>query len=330
MKLIQTIGHERNSAESTLNSLRLWYHRTSECSRKDHSMSEQFQTEFDTPGRRLWTPWRMNYVGGETRESGCIFCNRLNGDDDVSSLILHRSERCFVIMNLYPYNTGHIMIVPNQHIASPEDVDPEVLAEMARLLPMLLRSLRRVLSCHGFNVGLNVGSIAGAGVAEHLHQHVVPRWSGDANFMPILGGAMVIPELIPASYAKIRAEVERELSSPSAVTLKMVVLDPGANAVLLEPEGTLPSVKVESELPVWRHGTDYVSHKGTRASVIGWAGANRASASNDITLTMLADSTSNQEEAFWHSLESNEFSLGVAGDSIRRSLTQLAPLLGRC
>ncbi len=134
----------------------------------------------------LWTPWRMRYVAGADREEGCIFCNRLAEQDDVQSLILHRGERAFVIMNLYPYNTGHLMIVPNAHVASPEDADPEVMREMAALRGPVLRALRRALSPDGFNLGLNVGAPAGAGVADHLHEHVVPRWQGDANFMPIL------------------------------------------------------------------------------------------------------------------------------------------------
>ena len=156
---------------------------------------------------RLWTPWRMRYVAGADREEGCIFCNRLAEKDDVQSLILHRGERAFVIMNLYPYNTGHLMIVPNAHVASPEDADPEVMREMAALRGPVLRALRRALSPDGFNLGLNVGAPAGAGVADHLHEHVVPRWQGDANFMPILASTMVMPELIPVTYAKLRAEL---------------------------------------------------------------------------------------------------------------------------
>src|SRR4051794_8601027 len=112
--------------------------------------------------RRLWTPWRLQYVAGGAKEVGCIFCNRLSADDDVRSLILHRGRRAFVIMNLFPYNTGHMMLIPNEHVASPEDADPETLTELATILPPVLRASRRALSCHGFNVGLNVGSIAGA------------------------------------------------------------------------------------------------------------------------------------------------------------------------
>ena len=161
----------------------------------------------------LWTPWRMRYVAGADHEEGCIFCNRLAEEDDVQSLILHRGPLTFVIMNLYPYNTGHLMIVPNAHVASPEDADPEVMREMAELRAPLLRALRRALSADGFNLGLNVGAPAGAGVADHLHEHVVPRWQGDANFMPILASTMVMPELVPVTYAKVRAELAVELDT---------------------------------------------------------------------------------------------------------------------
>src|SRR5215213_2131275 len=97
----------------------------------------------DAPSRKLWTPWRMTYVGGGAKEQGCIFCNRLTAGDDVESLILHRAANSFIIMNLFPYNSGHLMIVPNEHVASPEEIQPDILAEMAGLLPPVLRSLRR-------------------------------------------------------------------------------------------------------------------------------------------------------------------------------------------
>lgn len=103
-------------------------------------------------------------------------------------------------MNLYPYNTGHIMLVPNAHAPDPAQLMTDTLHEMSEMLPILTSSLRRVFNCEGFNIGLNIGAIAGAGVADHLHQHVVPRWQGDANFMPVLASTMVIPETIPVTY----------------------------------------------------------------------------------------------------------------------------------
>lgn len=153
--------------------------------------------------QRLWAPWRMRYVAGGQREDGCIFCNRLAENDDVRTLILHRGERAFVIMNLFPYNTGHVMIVPNAHVASPEDADAEMLAEMAALRGPVLRALRRALAPEGFNLGLNVGAVAGAGVSDHLHEHVVPRWGGDANFIAVLAQTKVIPQLLAETRALI-------------------------------------------------------------------------------------------------------------------------------
>ena len=223
----------------------------------------------------------MRYVGGGAAEDGCLFCRRLAAADDVRSLILHRGERAFVIMNLFPYNTGHLMLVPNGHVASPEEADPAVLAELATLLPPALRALRRVLSCDGFNVGLNVGAVAGAGVADHLHQHVVPRWQGDANFMPILASTMVLPELIPVTYAKSRAEFVRELSGANDAAC--VILADGDRRVLVEErEGheRLPVATAAPEEALWRAARRIVEAlTDGGAEVAGWGGPARAVAS---------------------------------------------------
>ena len=225
--------------------------------------------------QRLWTPWRMRYVGGAASESGCIFCRRLAANDDVRSLILHRGRHAFAIMNLYPYNTGHLMLVPTQHVATPEDADLAALAEIGTLLPQILAALRRVLACDGFNVGFNVGAIAGAGVADHLHEHVVPRWEGDANFMPILASTMVLPELIPVTYAKVRAE----LGAPSPVTC--VTLTGNRRRVLVSNEGDgwrLPVAAAEPGEPLWRAASRVVGNlAGAPPAVIGWAGPAHAS-----------------------------------------------------
>ena len=150
----------------------------------------------------------MRYVSGETRDASCIFCTKPEAGDDVEQLILHRSTHAFVIMNLYPYNSGHVMVVPFQHAAEIDDLPDEVNQDLWGLIPWVTTGLRRVFRCDGFNIGLNLGAVAGAGVSEHLHIHVVPRWEGDANFMPILANTMVLPELIPVTYSKIRAEFE--------------------------------------------------------------------------------------------------------------------------
>lgn len=213
----------------------------------------------------------MHYVVGADREEGCIFCNRLGEDDDLQSLILHRGERAFVIMNLYPYNTGHVMIVPNAHVASPEDAEPGSISEMAMLRRPVLRALRRALSPDGFNLGLNVGAPAGAGVADHLHEHVVPRWQGDANFMPILASTMVMPELIPVTYAKLRAELAAELDPSSRVTY-LVIGEDGTHA-LVDAAGRLPQVEPLPTEPVWRAALRDARERGvTDAELLGWAG----------------------------------------------------------
>lgn len=158
---------------------------------------------------RLWTPWRMGYIGGP-KESGCVFCAALAAEDDRATLILHRGQHAFVIMNLYPYTTGHVMIVPYAHIADLPTLPAEALAEMTALLPWVTALLGRVLRPGGFNVGMNLGEVAGAGIAAHLHLHVVPRWVGDANFMPVLAHTAVLPELIPVTAAKLRGEMARQ------------------------------------------------------------------------------------------------------------------------
>ena len=227
---------------------------------------------------RLWTPWRMRYVGGGAKEEGCIFCNRLANADDAASLIVHREPDIFVIMNLFPYNTAHLMIVPTAHVESPETAPERALARLGTLLQPVTRALRRVLTCDGFNVGFNVGAVAGAGVAEHLHQHVVPRWTGDANFMPILAGTMVLPELIPASYAKVRAELRREMLPPDAPHRDdvLVVATTNARDVLLQqdPSGLrLPRFRAGAERPLWRVALQGVSRVVGEAELIGWGGA---------------------------------------------------------
>jgi ATP adenylyltransferase len=159
--------------------------------------------------QRLWTPWRMAYVGGERRPTppGVSIFSAIASDParDAENFVLYRGARAFVLMNLFPYNTGHCMVVPFRQVPTLADLDEGEATEIALLLPWLTRVLKQTLNCDGFNLGLNLGAVAGAGVSEHLHWHVVPRWQGDANFMPILAETTVMPELLPDTYAKIRA-----------------------------------------------------------------------------------------------------------------------------
>lgn len=152
--------------------------------------------------QRLWTPHRMAYVtGGDTSgtdkpaEPVCPFC-RIPGLSDEDGLIVARGERVYAVLNLYPYNPGHLMVVPYRHIPDYTDLDGPELAEFSAFTRRALITLRAVSAPHGFNLGINAGSAAGAGIAPHLHQHVVPRWGGDANFMPVVGQTKVLPQLL--------------------------------------------------------------------------------------------------------------------------------------
>ena len=181
----------------------------------------------------LWTPWRMGYIGGD-KGSRCVFCDQLAAGDDRASLILHRGTDAFVIMNLYPYNIGHLMIVPYAHTSSLTALSPTALQEMTALLPWLTSLLERTLRPHGFNVGLNLGAAAGAGVAEHLHLHIVPRWGGDANFMPILAHTKVLPELLPVTQAKLLAEIAR---TPYPALTDAPSIAEQAGGIAIAPDG---------------------------------------------------------------------------------------------
>ncbi len=159
--------------------------------------------------RRLWSPWRMQYLT-EERPPGCIFCLAGGQEADVENLVLLRGERAFVMLNRYPYNAGHLMVIPYEHVPSLEDLPPETLTEMMLLVNRCLAALRRAMSPDAFNVGANLGRAAGAGIAEHVHLHVVPRWEGDTNFMPVLGDVRVVPALLEETYRQLRAAFEEQ------------------------------------------------------------------------------------------------------------------------
>jgi ATP adenylyltransferase len=148
----------------------------------------------------VWAPWRMTYILAE-KPTGCIFCERLRESDDAKSLILWRARTAFVMMNLYPYNNGHLMVVPHAHVASLTDLDPSQRAELGELTMCCEQVLRQAMRPDGLNIGINLGSAAGAGIAEHLHVHIVPRWEGDTNFMTVVGELRVIPQHIDQTYA---------------------------------------------------------------------------------------------------------------------------------
>jgi len=157
--------------------------------------------------KRLWAPWRMEYIGSEKRpdKGKCFLCVDASSDDQ--ALVLVRKPAAFVIMNKYPYSNGHVMVVPNRHVGSLEDLRDEELLEMMRLVRTVSAVLRQEMSIEGLNVGINVGKAAGAGLEDHIHIHVVPRWVGDTNFMPVAGETKVISEHLYETYRRLKSKL---------------------------------------------------------------------------------------------------------------------------
>jgi ATP adenylyltransferase len=171
--------------------------------------------------QRLWTPHRMAYIQGENKPTGpgagdgCPFC-AIPSKSDEEGLIIARGEQVYAVLNLYPYNSGHLMVVPYRHVADYTDLDDAETAELALLTKQAMTALRAASGAHGFNIGMNQGAVAGAGIAAHLHQHVVPRWGGDVNFMPVVGNTKVLPQLL-ADTRKLLADAwPKEGPAPTA------------------------------------------------------------------------------------------------------------------
>lgn len=155
------------------------------------------------PGQPLWAPWRMEYIEGAHEARGCIFCEPATPVADRERLILFRGRHVFVLLNRYPYAAGHLMVAPNAHVARLHELDPEARAELFDRVSECAGILEEVYACDGLNVGANFGAAAGAGFAEHLHFHVVPRWKGDVNFMTSIGEIRVIPTHLERTYARL-------------------------------------------------------------------------------------------------------------------------------
>jgi ATP adenylyltransferase len=151
---------------------------------------------------RLWAPWRIEYIRGEKPDE-CIFCTKPKLDD-VEALIVRRAEHCFVMLNGYPYTSGHVMIAPYLHTADLDGLDGDTSDELMALVQESLRAIRNAYHPDGFNVGANLGTVAGAGVADHVHMHVVPRWEGDTNFMPVVGEVRVLPESLQETQRTLK------------------------------------------------------------------------------------------------------------------------------
>jgi len=153
----------------------------------------------------IWAPWRIEYIKME-KPAGCILCDKPGQNSDAENYILYRGNKNFVIMNSYPYNPGHIMVAPYRHVASLDELTDSELHEHFEIVRRSTKILREVFNPGGFNIGINLGKVAGTGIDEHVHTHVVPRWQGDTNFMPVISGARVVPEALAETYRKLKSK----------------------------------------------------------------------------------------------------------------------------
>lgn len=158
--------------------------------------------------RKIWAPWRVEYIRSEKAKE-CIFCQKPAENKDTRNHILFRGKTSFVILNNYPYNPGHLMVAPFRHLASLDDLTEEELFEHFDLVRKSARAIKEAYKPEGFNVGMNLGRVAGAGVEGHVHTHVVPRWNGDTNFMPVLSDTKVLPEALASTYAQLKEKIAR-------------------------------------------------------------------------------------------------------------------------
>ncbi len=153
---------------------------------------------------RLWAPWRMEYIL-RNKQGGCFICDIVGNDDDRGNLVLRRGERCLMLMNRFPYNNGHLMVAPARHVDTLEAMEQDELIEMIMMTREACLMLRGIVHADGFNTGLNLGSAAGAGLKDHVHMHIVPRWEGDTNFMPAIADVKVMPQSLDDLWSELRA-----------------------------------------------------------------------------------------------------------------------------
>jgi len=154
---------------------------------------------------QMWAPWRIEYIQMEKPE-GCILCDKPKQKDDVANYILYRGDKNFVIMNSYPYNPGHLMVAPYRHVANLEELTDEECHEHSNIVSRSVKLLKEVFNPAGFNIGMNLSRVAGAGIDDHIHTHIVPRWQGDTNFMPVIADVRVMPEALAETYKKLEGK----------------------------------------------------------------------------------------------------------------------------
>jgi ATP adenylyltransferase len=157
----------------------------------------------------IWAPWRMRYIqsAGDNKTKSCFLCDKPEEDRDADNYLLYRSGKCFIIMNSFPYNPGHLMVAPYRHVGQLEDLSEEERNELFAVVNKGVMLLKEVSNPDGFNIGINLGKVAGAGLEDHIHVHIVPRWNGDTNFMPVLADVRVIPEALADSYKKLKEKL---------------------------------------------------------------------------------------------------------------------------
>ncbi|WP_338599972.1 HIT domain-containing protein [Sulfolobus tengchongensis] len=165
----------------------------------------------------LWAPWRAKYIADSSKAKGgeCLFCRVVKEDNDQQNYIVYRSKYAFIILNAFPYNTAHVMIVPYRHLPSIELLTSEESLDVFNLVNLSIRAIREVYNPDGFNIGVNIGRVAGAGIESHVHVHVVPRWNGDSNFMPVIFNTKVMPETLDETFKKINVKINEIMKKPS-------------------------------------------------------------------------------------------------------------------
>lgn len=158
--------------------------------------------------KQLWAPWRMKYIASFKKENACIFCEAARSKKDAKRYVLQRNETCFSLLNIYPYNNGHCMVAPYAHAANLHDLDTPTRAELLTLVSETQQALQKAFNPEGFNIGINVGRVGGAGIVDHIHIHIVPRWNGDTNFMPVIGGTKVVSQGLEDTYKALRKVIQ--------------------------------------------------------------------------------------------------------------------------